>query len=92
VTLSADLLRAAGEALYGHEWQSAIARDLGVNPRMVRFWAAGKREIPEDRLRAVKVLLSRREAIAAEEIMLSRRKVAASKLWEKFEERFPGKY
>jgi len=70
------LLKSAGEALYGHEWQSAIARDLGVNRRMVRFWATGERKAPEDRMRAVKVLLARRE-------------VEVAAVWEKFEDAFP---
>jgi hypothetical protein len=71
-----DLLRAAGEALYGRDWQSAIARDLGVSSRTVRFWAAGERRIPDDHMRAVKALLARREV-----------KIAAT--WEKFEEKYP---
>jgi hypothetical protein len=73
---AAALLKTAGEALYGRDWQSAIARDLGVSARMVRFWAAGERKAPEDRLRAVKVLLARRE-------------VDVAAVWEKFEEKFP---
>jgi hypothetical protein len=35
------LLHECGEALYGPQWQSAIARDLGVTDRTVRRWAAG---------------------------------------------------
>lgn len=36
-----DLIRTVGEALYGPRWQSDLARDLGVNDRTVRRWAAG---------------------------------------------------
>lgn len=40
------LLKDAGEALYGAQWQSAIARDLGVADRTVRRWLAGADDIP----------------------------------------------
>jgi transposase-like protein len=40
------LLVEAGEALYGHQWQSALARDLGVADRTVRRWVAGTSEVP----------------------------------------------
>jgi hypothetical protein len=36
-----DLLRLCGEALYGQQWQSALARDLGVPLRTMQRWAAG---------------------------------------------------
>ena len=32
----------AGSLLYGPEWQSPLARDLGVSARLVRFWVAGR--------------------------------------------------
>jgi hypothetical protein len=35
-------------ALYGPEWQSPLARALGVNARSIRFWASGSRPIPEE--------------------------------------------
>lgn len=34
-------LRSAGEALYGPNWQSEIARALGVNLRTMQRWALG---------------------------------------------------
>ena len=40
------LLIACGEALYGPQWQSALARDLGVSDRTMRRWIAGDRDIP----------------------------------------------
>jgi DNA-binding transcriptional regulator YdaS (Cro superfamily) len=40
------LLVECGEALYGPQWQSALARDLGVADRTVRRWVAGTSEIP----------------------------------------------
>lgn len=41
------LLVEAGEALYGPQWQSALARDLGVSDRTVRRWVAGTTELPQ---------------------------------------------
>lgn len=35
------LLHEAGAALYGQQWQSALARDLDVSDRTLRRWAAG---------------------------------------------------
>lgn len=49
-------LIAAGEALYGERWQSALAADLGVADRTLRRWLAGDRDMPEslpDELRAL---------------------------------------
>lgn len=40
------LLRKAGEALYGQQWQSALARDLKVADRTVRRWANGEFDMP----------------------------------------------
>ena len=37
-------LEAAGQALYGAQWQSALARSLGVDARRVREWLAGERK------------------------------------------------
>lgn len=36
-----------GEALYGPQWQSSLARDLGVNDRTVRRYVAGVTDIPK---------------------------------------------
>lgn len=40
------LLVECGEALYGPQWQSALARDLAVSDRTVRRWVAGTSEAP----------------------------------------------
>jgi len=39
--------KAAGLALYGHDWQSALARAIGVTPRSVRRWASGEVVVPD---------------------------------------------
>lgn len=43
----ADLLNATATALYGAQWQSALARALDVADRTVRRWAAGDTPVPE---------------------------------------------
>ena len=40
------LLIEAGEALYGREWKTALATDLGVSERTIRRWAAGSHDVP----------------------------------------------
>jgi DNA-binding transcriptional regulator YdaS (Cro superfamily) len=40
------LLIACGQALYGQQWQSALARDLGVSDRTMRRWVAGEQSVP----------------------------------------------
>ncbi|MBS7810555.1 helix-turn-helix domain-containing protein [Roseococcus pinisoli] len=42
-----QLLREAGEALYGGQWQSPLARDLGVTDRTMRRWVAGDSPVPD---------------------------------------------
>jgi len=41
-----SLLVACGQALYGSQWQSALARDLGVSDRTMRRWVAGDQDVP----------------------------------------------
>lgn len=36
-----DILKVAGEALYGRQWQTPLSRDLGVTDRTIRNWVAG---------------------------------------------------
>ncbi|TWD58115.1 hypothetical protein FB480_101870 [Agrobacterium vitis] len=40
-----DLLKRTGEALYGPQWQSQIARDLDMSDRHVRRIAAGEADL-----------------------------------------------
>ena len=41
------LLIETGQALYGQQWQTALARDLGVSDRTMRRWVAEARSLPE---------------------------------------------
>lgn len=44
--MSNKLLKDCGEALYGPRWQTDLARDLEVDERTVRRWAAGAYDPP----------------------------------------------
>lgn len=55
--MTPDELRAAGEALYGHRWQSPLARRLLTDPRTVRRWLSGDRAIPGPAETAIGLLL-----------------------------------
>ena len=62
------LLLDCGEALYGAQWQTAIARDLGVSDRTVRRWVAGSADLPVgvyvDLLRLTQERAARLDALA----------------------------
>ena len=53
-------LETVGLALYGHRWQSSLARDLGVLPRTVRKWASGEKAVPPGQWRYIAALLEQR--------------------------------
>ena len=55
-----DLLAACGSALYGPQWQSPLARDLGISDRTVRRWLAGTSEMPAGVLSELLQLLQAR--------------------------------
>ena len=55
-----DVLKAAGEALYGRQWQSPLSRDLGVTDRTIRNWAAGANR-PSDLVERIVPLLRARQ-------------------------------
>lgn len=60
-----ELLRAAGEALYGSRWQSELAVTLDVADRTMRRWLAGQ-QMPEGVWAQLRGLLMRRSAECAE--------------------------
>jgi len=45
--MTPDLLRAAGEALYGASWRAPLARDLCVSDRTIQRWIRGDHPIPD---------------------------------------------
>lgn len=42
----ATFLARVGQALYGQQYQRAVAATLGVSDRTVRYWLAGRHQIP----------------------------------------------
>jgi len=44
--IMSKLLKDTGEALYGSQWQSALARDLDISDRTMRRWVVGADNIP----------------------------------------------
>jgi hypothetical protein len=42
-----EALEQVGEALYGAQWRTALAQQLGINERTVRRWSAGTSPIPD---------------------------------------------
>lgn len=65
-----DGLREAGEALFGPQWQTALAGALGLSDaRRVRQWLSGERRIPDGIWGDIKRLLNERanKAVAVSE-------------------------
>jgi hypothetical protein len=58
---SKSLLFQAGEALYGRDWQSPLARALGINLRRMQRWATGEYQPSEDNWRDIVELLCERQ-------------------------------
>jgi hypothetical protein len=58
--VTAALLREAGEAMYGHQWRSNLARDLSVTERTIRRWASGEWDVPRNALAELRALLKAR--------------------------------
>lgn len=67
-----DLLRSAGEALYGPRWQTELARALGVSDRTVRRWVAGATPVPPEALTGLRRLCVRRARRLMELVRSSR--------------------
>lgn len=68
----ADILRTAGEALYGRQWQAPLSRDLGVTDRTIRNWAGGVNR-PADIAARILPLLHTRAGHLAHVIALAER-------------------
>lgn len=55
-----ELLRYAGEALYGDRWQTDLARGVGVADRTMRRWVAEPHIIPRGIWSDIQALLLNR--------------------------------
>lgn len=40
------LIKRAGEALFGNQWQTPLAEALGVSDRTMRRWVSGETPVP----------------------------------------------
>jgi hypothetical protein len=56
------LLQRAGEALYGGNWQSQLARALGTSDRTMRRWLAEPYDIQPGVWNDIDILLAKRAA------------------------------
>ena len=56
--MTAEELRRHGSRLYGaHRWQTALSRELRVNDRTVRRWAAGASPVPYPAAMCVRLMV-----------------------------------
>ncbi len=56
--MTRDELRLYCTRLYGrHRWQTALSRELQVNDRTVRRWAAGASEVPTSAALCVRLMV-----------------------------------
>ena len=56
------MLKRAGEALYGNQWQTPLAQALGVSDRTMRRWVSGTASIPDDVLADIEQVARQRVA------------------------------
>lgn len=57
-----EQLEQIGQALYGQQWKSDLARDLDVADRTVRRWLAGDSAVPQGALNELRQLCLKRSA------------------------------
>ncbi|MCJ2074468.1 hypothetical protein MKK68_02175 [Methylobacterium sp. E-016] len=55
-------VRALGELLYGERYTAELARDIGEDPRTVRYWIAGERAVPPRAMAWIRAAARRRAA------------------------------
>ncbi len=55
--MTADELKLAGRALYGHGWQTRLADELDVDGSTVRRWVSGQVPVPGPAAAAIRCFL-----------------------------------
>ena len=61
-----SLLREAGQALFGRQWQTYLANELGVWRKSIQRWDKGSAEMPADMVERLGHLCAERgKALAA---------------------------
>ena len=61
IAMTPELLRHAGEALYGKYWQASLSEEIGVNVRSIRRWLSGEMEIPFGVTRDISEILAKKQ-------------------------------
>ena len=59
--MTADELKAAGEALYGERWRRALCAVMDIDLATLRRWTSGKKLVPGPAALAVRLMLKLRE-------------------------------
>jgi len=63
-SMSPELLRRVGEALYGDQWQTPLSRELEVADRTVRRWLSGRMQPhPDITAYLYRLVCERRDAL-----------------------------
>ena len=70
MTLCVDRLETAGKLLYGDVWQTNLARDLGIDSRLVRQWCAKERVMRYEYYQKIVQLLTERQKLIGEHLVL----------------------
>lgn len=60
--MDASIIKRAGEALFGNQWQTPLAEALGVSDRTMRRWAAGDTPVPRGVLNDIERVARQRVA------------------------------
>lgn len=59
--MTPELLKRAGQALYGHYWRAPVAETFNVSKRQVDSWADRRCAMPSDTAERLAILVLERE-------------------------------
>lgn len=61
--MNIELLKTAGTAAFGNQWQTDLSQKINVSPRAMRYWVSGEREMPKIANELVTMLETRKRDI-----------------------------
>lgn len=61
--MNKELLIKTGEAAFGANWQTDLAKKLEVSARSIRYWVSGERQVPSIEKELISVLENRKSEI-----------------------------
>ena len=61
--MNKELLVQVGEAAFGANWQTDLAKKLEVSARSIRYWVSGERQAPNIEKELISVLENRKSEI-----------------------------